>query len=574
MIIRKPYAFMIKHFKMLHLILLAFMAFIFMNVNSIHSLFTKLVTTNTSVYSGATSYINTNINLFLILTAALAFLIHMLLNSKKKKTIIYIGTVIYMIGLFVAFIYLNSRLKLIADTPVDVSKISLFNDISFLIGLPAYPLMLIFFLRGLGLNIKQFNFNKDIKDLELSEEDSEEIELTLSNNTYKIFRFIRRFIRELKYYYLEHTLVFSTLIVLSFLVLTGFGINYYRDNLQANATNVVSMVDGISYSVQRSYVTSKDYNGKEIKKGYKYIVVELGFTNVTGIRKTIDSSIITLVNNDLIYYSTATYNNRFYDLGEPYSKDMIFEPNTTYFKTITFEVPYNVNANNFVLRIYSGMNIKSGLKAMYKRFNINPQNIDTKQKEKIYYLGDTITNNVVNKNDIELTFSKYEIKDVYKYTYVSCKEEGDCRTLSKIVTPSDTNSSTLLILDLKSIIDEDANFYKKFNNINKFMENYATVQYSTSARFKEQAASLVEDDFINDKVIIEVNRDLLKSSIINLFLNFRDEKAKVSIKGSPTVALISNGIERTYSDLHRDVINTKEETTENIEEAKENVENA
>jgi hypothetical protein len=528
-----------------------------------------MVTTNTTIYTGAAGYINNSINLFIFLILGLALLVHMLLKSKKKKTLIYIGTVLYMVILIVGFAYLNSKLKFLVDNAMELDKISLLKDISFIIEAPCYPLFVIFLLRGLGLNISQFNFNQDIKGLELSEEDSEEIELTLSNNTYKYARFFRRFIREMKYYILEHTFIFSMLIFLSVIILAGAGINYYRENLKANAINVVSMVEGVSYSVSKTYVTTRDYNGNTIKKGSKFVVVELGLRNGTYMDKIIDLDRISISDNNINYYPTVTYNNRFFDLGVPYEKNNYIAANDMVFRTFVFEIPQNARVNNFVLKIYSGYNVNKKFAPIYKRFSIKPINLDQEIPEKIYKVGDKIESNVVNLNKLEFNITNVELMDTYKYNYVSCKSVDDCRTLSQIIKPQYTNISTLMIIDYTASIDDKANIYHKFNNNQKIIENLFEIEYSTTNKFIKEKVKIASDHLVNGKMILEVNRDITKSNIINLYINLRDQKAKISIKGSPEVKLIENGKQKTYDDLkitnveriHKEDEKEQEETT-------------
>ena len=550
MIIRKPYAFMIKHFKLIHLILLVLLGFIYSNIHSINSLFTRMVTTNTTIYTGAAGYINKTINLFIFLVLGLSLLVHMLLKSKKKKTWIYIGTVLYMVILMIGFAYLNGRLKFVADNALEIDKISLLKDLSFILGAPCYPLFVLFLIRGLGWNISQFNFNQDIKGLELSEEDSEEIELTLSNNTYKYFRFLRRFAREMKYYILEHTFIFSGIVFLSIVSLAGVGINFYRENLKANAINVVSMVDGVNYSVSKAYVTTRDFNGNTIKKGSKFIVLELGLRNVNYMDKVIDLDRLSISDNNISYYPTVTYNNRFFDLGVPYEKNNYIAANDMVFRLFVFEIPEKARVNNFVLKIYGGYDVTKKFAPIYKRFNITPRNLDTPQTEKIYRVGDKIESNVIDLNKFDITIASYEFTDTYKYQYVSCKSEDNCRTLSQVIKPQYTNISTLLVLDYKADLDEKALFYYKFNNMRKIIENFVQIEYSTAAKFVENKVNFASDYNVSGKIILEVNREILKANHVNLYFNYRDKKAKLSLKGSPEVKLIEGGEAKTYEDLH------------------------
>ena len=58
MIIKKPYAFIIKHFRLIHLLMLGCLAYLLLVARDINSLFTSLQSSSTYIYAGAESYIN------------------------------------------------------------------------------------------------------------------------------------------------------------------------------------------------------------------------------------------------------------------------------------------------------------------------------------------------------------------------------------------------------------------------------------------------------------------------------------------------------------------------------------
>jgi hypothetical protein len=55
-ILRKPYAFIIKHFKLIHLIILGCLAFCIYNFGGIQGLINTLISSRTYTYSGADIY--------------------------------------------------------------------------------------------------------------------------------------------------------------------------------------------------------------------------------------------------------------------------------------------------------------------------------------------------------------------------------------------------------------------------------------------------------------------------------------------------------------------------------------
>ena len=71
------------------------------------------------------------------------------------------------------------------------------------------------FLRGLGFDVKKFNFTKDIQELNLTKEDAEEVEIDVSFNTEAVMRGIRKQKREFGYFLKEYrTFIIGILVIL------------------------------------------------------------------------------------------------------------------------------------------------------------------------------------------------------------------------------------------------------------------------------------------------------------------------------------------------------------------------
>jgi hypothetical protein len=156
------------------------------------------------MYSGASIYVNNIVYVFIVIMLGLTGIVYWLLKEKKKPTMAYLLLLIYLVVLLFVYMYLYPLLTSIIDELTDLDTIIFAKDITMIATLPSYIFIVICFIRGIGFNLKKFNFSKDIKELQIDEKDSEEIELTLGHNNYKYMRFIRRTIREAKYYILEN----------------------------------------------------------------------------------------------------------------------------------------------------------------------------------------------------------------------------------------------------------------------------------------------------------------------------------------------------------------------------------
>ena len=77
---------------------------------------------------------------------------------------------------------------------LELKTLRLYRDILRITELFQYITIAFVLIRGLGFDIKKFNFKEDIADLNLSQDDEEEVELSLGTNEV-IFRKIRKKIR-------------------------------------------------------------------------------------------------------------------------------------------------------------------------------------------------------------------------------------------------------------------------------------------------------------------------------------------------------------------------------------------
>ncbi len=530
MVLRKPYAFIIKHFKLIHLALLGCLLFVLMSINDINNLFSSLQKSNTLMYAGANVYINNAVYLFILIILCLAGVVFWILRVKKKPTALYLFLIIYSIALLPVYMYLYSLLNSMIENLTNLDTIILAKDISMIATWPSYVFIAICFIRGIGFNIKQFNFTKDLKELQIDEKDSEEIELTFGQNNYKYLRFLRRTLRESKYYILENKFAISCVASLLAVVLVIFGINYYNDYMKVLAASEATSVNGIAYTVRKSYVTSRDYNGNTIKDGYKYIVVDMSFHNLTSYNKAVDIDLITLSNGKLSYNPILTKNEKFYDLGVAYNRGDVLEADETMDAIIVFELPSGANTSNLKLRVrYAIENKVSSVISRYRLFDVNPRKIDTKLEEKSYKVNELMNINPVGINKFDLKITGYKLLDIYDNKYILCSSLDKCMPLSNVITPNQKELYTMLELDYDSVIYEDNKFSKTLNTYNKIFEHYLIVNYEILGRKYSVNAETIAKSDVDNKIFVLVDRKINNATNINLEFNFRNDSYIVNL---------------------------------------------
>ena len=174
MVLRKPYGFLIKHFRLIHLIITTILVLIAVKFRSIYLFLGKVINDVVNKYD-ANNYINYGIFLLIILVLGLFFIIYWLFKYKDKPKTIYIisliGYGVLAVILFITYNYMSG----FSGNILDQKTIRLYRDIIFICDLFQYLIIIIMFIRGLGFNIKKFDFGKDVQELNLTDEDNEEI---------------------------------------------------------------------------------------------------------------------------------------------------------------------------------------------------------------------------------------------------------------------------------------------------------------------------------------------------------------------------------------------------------------
>ena len=221
MIIRKPYAFLIKHFRIIHLLLSIFTLYVALKTHSIFTFFNNYAKNGYYTYNAnlAGSYINLYMFMAIIFILLLTSFIYLLMRWKKKSRAFYLATIGVYFAIFIGLLVYFNLFNTILNTTLDIRTVRAYRDISAIMYFPQYIFFIMLSIRATGFNIKKFDFKKDLEELDIAEEDQEEVEVTLGKNNYKIPRFFRRRIREIKYYAVENRFFFWTIIGIISLVI-------------------------------------------------------------------------------------------------------------------------------------------------------------------------------------------------------------------------------------------------------------------------------------------------------------------------------------------------------------------
>lgn len=315
MIIRKPYAFLIKNFKKIHLLITAVLVFLLFRSHKLYA-FIKGLSLGTANRRNGVNYIDYGL-IFVILIAIGAFgLIYYLMRHKKKPKFIYMASMIGYGAFIVVLILTFNYFGVIKGELVEQKTVRIFRDLFRFLLAFQYVITIFMLIRGLGFDIKKFDFKKDLKELDITDVDSEEVEVNVNVNTNGILRFFRKIFRKLGYYYKENRLVISGIIVIVCVIL---GVNVYNGVKGGKSyvdVNTYFNSYAFTMKVNDSYITNYGIDGNKLDS--YYVVVSFNVKGTTTNKNSISDTALKLKVGKNIYYPDKGECSYFSDLGGCY----------------------------------------------------------------------------------------------------------------------------------------------------------------------------------------------------------------------------------------------------------------
>ena len=185
MILRKPYAFLIKYFKLINGILALLTIYITYRTYNIVSFFNDYITSDYTgnFYAGFSSnYISTFIYFIIILIIAGLLVIILLFIYKKKPLKTYATSLGYYIIFLVFLIFIKNTMVTLETTVISAEAARAYRDLSLISIVPQILFIILFLIRTFGFNTKSLNFEADLKDLQIESSDDEEVEITFERD--------------------------------------------------------------------------------------------------------------------------------------------------------------------------------------------------------------------------------------------------------------------------------------------------------------------------------------------------------------------------------------------------------
>lgn len=513
MIIRKPYAFLIKNFRKIHIFLLLLCFYIFyinVGASSFIKEFMNLESYNPEL-EPISKYFNIFSYLALILIIVITFVIIRLLRMKKKPWKTYLIVVVsYFIMLFV-HVYISSYFMNFLDN-FKLAQVKLLSDVYFVVRLLQYPTFVLLIIRILGLDLKRFDFIHDEEFLELHSSDSEEVELNIEIDKYAIVRFIEKTKKEIQFFYLEHKFTVNILgsIILVFLI----GYTYYYFGVLHKSYRQGSTLNSSGYAitVNKAYITDKDYKGETLDKNKCFVIIAMTVKNLSSPRiMSVDR--FHLMNRGKDHIANNYYDTSFTDLGTPYNK-INMQTNATNKFLLIYKVDKKLWYSKYVLYYQEYI---TSQKSYLRKMKIKLTDLSKIEKQPDKKLNEKDTFVLPNNTKEDVTFTNLDFATEFDYNYYSCDADDNC--FIKTTKINITGKYKIMRLTFASTSTEGKDFVD-------FSAKYAKIRYVDGHNKTKyyKVISNIDRKYEGKFLYLKVPEELETSNKIDLIYTIRNKQ--------------------------------------------------
>lgn len=528
MILKKPYAFLIKYFKLIHILILGLLVYLNSYYKNIYTFYKDYTSSNYYDLNIARNYLPTISFIVVIVLISLFVILFYLMKKKDKPFTLYILSIIYYGIVLVSMLFAYEHINTLYDVTLTQRTSRLYNNIYFILNLPSYYFIFSYLIRGIGFDIKKFNFSKDLEELDIKAEDNEEFEFVIGTKDYLIKRKIHRFYREVVYYYKENKFLINIiggtfLAIISIVLLINISSTIHKYHL-GNKVNA----EKFKIRLNNAYVTNKDYTGKVINYDKKYLILDITISNMGSYELKPAEMYIKYGNNKQSIMKVSMQSS-FSDLGKIYNGDIIKQESENLL--FIYELPKSASTNNLKLLIYKGKTIKNNsVKYNYVEYKFNAKKIDKSLKDNLAQLNSSY--NFGNKlyGTSSINFKNIDIKSKYTYTYDKCYSDDNCEKLTNIITPNGGFNYNLLLADYEMLIDRNSLLGRTYNEDLNIINRFSKLKYMVNNEEKEISIFGYKYDNLPNKIIYEIPTSALKSDEVFFIFETRENRYLYKIK--------------------------------------------
>ncbi len=533
MILKKPFAFLIKHFKLIHVVLAVLSIYLINSSGKIYAFFREFIENDYSAVieeNFVYTFINAYTHLAAVIIILIVSLVIILLSSKNKKHKLYIYSLIFYVITLVIIIFYSVVMKNMETELVSAQTARVYRDIILLIYAVQYIFAAFFIIRALGFNLKHFNFNYESDELQLNNNDNEEMEINFKLNTEGVKKGYRKYIRELGYYFKEHYLIII-LLFLGAIIFVGYSV-YIRSDGYNNETlseNQVFYHNELEINILDSFITKYNQSGTEIKEDTTFLVLVVNIKNSKTINIEFNKNELKLNTNSKEYIPSSGYSNSFSDYGKALPSNVPKNSENIYI------IPYIIEEDeieNFKIEIYKGStNINDSEKSVYTIIDLDPHEIAEPVHIANYEIGETLDLKDTELKNSNVLINDFELTQSYYYDAEKC-DEDQCTTYKKVISLNLITDSGKSILVLDSIVNIDQNtvYYSNNNNDYNIVDNFMYVEYTLNETIYREKVSAIENDEVDNKLFVKVSSNAKIADTLKLIIVIRNKEYHYILK--------------------------------------------
>ena len=529
MIIRKPFAFIIQKFKLLHFIILIpilYLIFMYYNLNNFFNRF---------VVDGYVTTINNAPEIYysflMIIASILIIIFYILLTSlfkkKNKYYFPYLLLTIFYFLVLVFSVFSKGLLYNAVNAELEASTSLIIRSLISILFYSQIVVVVIHLLLTFGFDVRSGDFLDIREEINLDEEDSEEVEIKITNEDYKFKRWVNRYIREIKYYFIENKNVFKVLGAI-----TGVILVFLIGRFIISLNRIVRVDQSFTYSKMSlkfngSTLSTLDYAGNKIMDGKIYLAVKVTATNNSNDLLSIGTSDFCLDINNNCIYPTLDRSGKFVDIAIPYYGEKLGQ-GKSYEYVLTYELNEDQAKSKYKIKILDSLVYKKEeVIPKYKEITLSPSFTSSIGVVGNYNIGDEVKFNKSNVLNTTLKVDNVGITNSYRYTYQYCYK-GECKDSMNAVNAS--SNGLLLVLNGSFNPDDNATYFKNLKFKTSFFSDFGVIKYKINGSDKYANVEDKTPKNVDSAIVLETTSNIRNAESIELQLTIRDKRYMIKLK--------------------------------------------
>lgn len=522
MILRKPYALLIKYFRLIHIVITLLVIFLAYKTNSLYRFLAGYVKTNQLEVVGNITgeYFNYFMFLSIVLILFMNVVIGFIMRLKKKPIFFYIVNSVIYVLLIVIYSYSSSVFSSIEMGYLDTRILRALRDVLLISFIVQFLSVILYVVRATGFDVKKFNFVKDLAEIEIEESDNEEVEVSVDLGLDVKKRNLKRILRNIKYTYVENRFMFNVgislvLVIVSTLVFLSFLTDdkYYKKG-------VTFYPEKYSVTINESYLTDKDYKGNVINKDKQYVIVEGSFKSYSK-SEVLNKALIPILVDDKYYYPTNKYIEEFSDLGKVYSIDKFNNKDESNY-LLVYEIPKEIKSKDIKL-VYLNQTYYGSLDAKKMIVNLDYIKLDEENKiieEQVKGVSVDLNTRIYDSKTFVIDY--FEIQNIFELSVIK-KHNNRYLFLKKVIIPKLKNREQMIL---------KIGVYKGHNieyNLEKTLKYYGNLYYEYNNKMIKTNLELIES--YDNSSYYSVDKNIVESNKIYIEIKFRNKNVIYKLKG-------------------------------------------